>query len=307
MPTLQQRLADSADPRTRRQAMTALTEFLRDDLDDLAMKKLWRSIFFAMWLADLPKVHDELARAVAKTVHKFETPDAVQRWTRCFTSTLASEWARLDKYRLDKYYLLARHFVREALQWCLAKNWSPESCDAFAAAIQDGWFASPKCPDGPRLHYGDVLLDALVEAEAPSDVAHRFCRPLLNALVHGSTSVATRVLDRLAEPLADVEAMRPLACLVQADVHGAAAAEATPSARRPWLYAAVKLLSKATGVVDAPPVVASATPAAGDAAPTVPGKRAGGRESLKKKARKAALRKRRYDGFQEKKWHPRNT
>ena len=140
-----------------------------------------------------------------------------------------------------------------------------------------------------------------------SAAAHRFCRPLLNALVRGSTSVATRVLDRLAEPLADVEAMRPLACLVQADIHGAAAAAATPSARRPRLYAAVKLLSKATGVVDAPPVVASATSANGDAAPAVPGKRPKVRENLKKKARKAALRKRRYDGFQKKKWHPRNT
>ena len=138
MPTLQQRLADSADPRTRRQAMQALTDFLRDDLDDLAMKKLWRSIFFAMWLADLPKVHDELARSVAKTVHRFGEDDAVRRWTLCFCSTLAAEWARLDKYRLDKYYLLARHFVRESLAWCRAKDWAPASVDAFAAAIDAG-------------------------------------------------------------------------------------------------------------------------------------------------------------------------
>mgnify|MGYP003730541173 CR=1 FL=1 len=129
MPTLQQRLADSADPRTRRQAMQALSEFLRDDLDDLAMKKLWRSIFFAMWLADLPKVHDELARSVAKTVHRFGEDDAVRRWTLCFCATLAAEWARLDKYRLDKYYLLARHFVRESLAWCRAKDCAPASVD----------------------------------------------------------------------------------------------------------------------------------------------------------------------------------
>ena len=41
-----------------------------------------------------------------------------------------------------------------------------------------------------------------------------------------------RDLVEPAAPLADVEAMRPLARLVQADVHGAAAAEATPSSRR---------------------------------------------------------------------------
>ena len=298
MPTLQQRLADSADPRTRRQAMQALTEFLRDDLDDLAMKKLWRSIFFAMWLADLPKVHDELARSVAKTVHRFGEDDAVRRWTLCFCSTLAAEWARLDKYRLDKYYLLARHFVRESLAWCRAKDWAPASVDAFASAIDAGWFAAPKCPDGPRLHYGDVLLEALVEFEVPPSAAHRFCRPLLNALVHGSAPVATRVLDRLAAPLADVEAMRPLARLVQADVHGAAAAEATPSSRRAALYAAVKTLAAATGDRSAPVVAPAAPPAQPK---KKPGKR---RELLKKKARKAALRKKRYAGYQKKKWHP---
>ena len=124
------------------------------------MKKLWRSIFFAMWLADLPKVHDELARSVAKTVHRFGENDAVRRWTLCFCATLAAEWARLDKYRLDKYYLLARHFVRESLAWCAKKDWAPASVDAFASAIDAGWFAAPKCPDGPRLHYGDVLLEA---------------------------------------------------------------------------------------------------------------------------------------------------
>ena len=100
-----------------------------------------------------------------------------------------------------------------------------------------------------------MLLEALVEFEVPPSAAHRFCRPLLNALVNGSAPVATRVLDRLAAPLADVEAMRPLARLVQADVHGAAAAEATPSSRRAALYAAVKTLSAATGDRSAPVAV----------------------------------------------------
>ena len=47
MPTLQQRMVDSTEPATRKKAMNALSDFLRDDLEDLAMRKLWRSIFFA--------------------------------------------------------------------------------------------------------------------------------------------------------------------------------------------------------------------------------------------------------------------
>ena len=73
---------------------------------------------------------------------------------------------------------MARHYVRESLAWCRAKDWAPASVDAFAAAIDAGWFAAPKCPDGPRLHYGDVLLEALVEFAVPPSAAHRFGRPL---------------------------------------------------------------------------------------------------------------------------------
>ena len=81
----------------------------------------------------------------------------------------------------------------------------------------------------------------------------------------------------------------------------AAATEATPSSRRAALYAAVKTLSAATGDRSAP-VVAPAPATAPAAAPKKkPGKR---RELLKKKARKAALRKKRYAGYQKKKWHP---
>ena len=115
MPTLQQRLADSSDARVRKEAMRALAEFLRDDLDELAMKKLWRSIFFAMWLADMAPVQDELARRVAKTLHRFSTACAAKRWLAIFADTLAKEWPRLDKYRLDKYYSLARSFRRAGI------------------------------------------------------------------------------------------------------------------------------------------------------------------------------------------------
>ena len=169
MPTLQQRLADSADRGRVRQAMQALTEFLRDDLDDLAMKKLWRSIFSPCgWptcrrsTADWPSVLSRRpSTASGRTMQYDGGRSAFVRRSR------PSGRASTSTASTSTTPFLARHFVRESLAWCRAKDWAPASVDAFAAAIDAGWFAAPKCPDGPRLHYGDVLLEALVEFEVP--------------------------------------------------------------------------------------------------------------------------------------------
>ena len=49
MPTLLQQMVDSQDGDVRAKAVESLRQFLRDDMDDLAYKKLWRGILSAYW------------------------------------------------------------------------------------------------------------------------------------------------------------------------------------------------------------------------------------------------------------------
>jgi ribosomal RNA-processing protein 1 len=82
-------------------------------MDELELRKLWRGLFFCMWLADKAPVQAELAGKVAELVHCFNTPQGVRSWLLICGRTMRGEWGRLDKYRVDKYYVLIRSVVRE--------------------------------------------------------------------------------------------------------------------------------------------------------------------------------------------------
>ncbi|KAH8069989.1 hypothetical protein JL721_5532 [Aureococcus anophagefferens] len=285
MPTLQQRMVDSTEPATRKKAMNALSDFLRDDLEDLAMRKLWRSIFFAMWLADMAPVQTELAVNVGKTIHRFRDVAAARRWLAAFCGTVRGEWDRLDKYRVDKYYMLIRHA---------------------------GFLAEPRYPAGIKLHYADVVLDELFEASAPLAAAEAFLAPCLAGLRSTDEPLVLRVLDRVcgnaAGRCADDDGAKPVARAVQAAVYGIAQDEATPQRHRSKLYAAVKALAAATGERVAPSKKRAADPDAEEddeeeddeeEASAAPAKAKPSAKQLKLKARKRLKQKAAF--FQKKK------
>ncbi|KAH8047112.1 hypothetical protein JL722_13269 [Aureococcus anophagefferens] len=290
MPTLQQRMVDSTEPATRKKAMNALSDFLRDDLEDLAMRKLWRSIFFAMWLADMAPVQTELAMNVGKTIHRFRDVAAARRWLAAFCGTVRGEWDRLDKYRVDKYYMLIRHVLRQGL------------APASRAAV----------PAGIKLHYADVVLDELFEASAPLAAAEAFLAPCLAGLRSTDEPLVLRVLDRVcvnaAGRCADDDGAKPVARAVQAAVYGIAQDEATPQRHRSKLYAAVKALAAATGERVAPSKKRAADPDAEEddeeeddeeEASAAPAKAKPSAKQLKLKARKRLKQKAAF--FQKKK------
>ncbi|KAH8086252.1 hypothetical protein JL720_7457 [Aureococcus anophagefferens] len=209
MPTLQQRMVDSTEPATRKKAMNALSDFLRDDLEDLAMRKLWRSIFFAMWLADMAPVQTELAVNVGKTIHRFRDVAA-----------------------------------RAGLAFCAKRGWAGDAVAAVEGALDAGFLAEPRYPAGIKLHYADVVLDELCEASAPLAAAEAFLAPCLAGLRSTDEPLVLRVLDRVCDNAAgrcaDDDGAKPVARAVQAAVYGIAQDEATPQRHRSKLYAAVK-------------------------------------------------------------------
>lgn len=267
MPTLQQRMVDSTDPKIRRTAMKSLVSFLRDDLEDLAMKKLWRCVFFAMWLADMAPVQNELARSAGRTLRAFTTEDAAARWLSAFCGTVVGEWGRLDKYRVDKYYVLVRWALREALAWCAAKDWGDDAVDALAAAFGEGFLGEgPAFPAGVKLHYADIIVEELVNARAPAGAREAFLLPALALLGGTDAPLVERALERVCEPLAkncdaedddeddrgekekdDVATAKAAAGFAMDIIYGLAASGDRPGRHRDALYAAAKTLAGACG------------------------------------------------------------
>lgn len=109
------------DNKKRRSAVKGLNAWLKirseqspnGVMDELEMRKLWRGLFFCMWLADKTPVQNELACNIAELVHCFETTNGVRNWLLVCGKTMRGEWGRLDKYRIDKFYTLLRHIIHE--------------------------------------------------------------------------------------------------------------------------------------------------------------------------------------------------
>ncbi|CAB3995151.1 ribosomal RNA processing 1 homolog A-like isoform X1, partial [Paramuricea clavata] len=82
---------------TRRSVSSGLTES--------DMLKLWKGLFYCMWMSDKPKVQEELAETIAQLLHSFQITAAAVDYLDGFYKTICREWHGIDRLRLDKFYL----------------------------------------------------------------------------------------------------------------------------------------------------------------------------------------------------------
>lgn len=98
--------------------------------------RLWKGLYYSMWLADKTPVQLDLAERLATMMHAFRGDLGVD-FQRAFWRTIVREWHTLDHHRLDKYYALIRRYVREGLVYCANREWSEKSLADFAAIFAE--------------------------------------------------------------------------------------------------------------------------------------------------------------------------
>ena len=69
--------------------------------------RLWKGLFYCMWMSDKPLVQEELAESLSKIVHCFSSIDTALLYTKCTFKSLAAEWFGIDRYRLDKFEMVS--------------------------------------------------------------------------------------------------------------------------------------------------------------------------------------------------------
>ena len=136
------------------------------DFDDLEMMRLWKSLYFCLWLADKQDVQLELANNLAKLLHSCKSEEQLYQFTSCFYRTIMREWGKLDYYRVNKFYSLIRVFLRETFAFLQKNKWDSEltmiSLSILTAEVLE------KKPNGPRLHVADIYLDELKKVTGSS-------------------------------------------------------------------------------------------------------------------------------------------
>ncbi|KAL2133125.1 hypothetical protein VTI74DRAFT_2857 [Chaetomium olivicolor] len=232
----------SSDRKIRTAALSSLHTFLSArqvsaSLSPLDVLKLWKGLFYALWMCDRAVPQQNLCNELADLVYVLPR-EAVAPWLRGFWATMAREWTGIDVLRMDKFLLLVRRVVGAGFKWMRKgggekkgkkaaglSGWDASKVDDVVGLLgewpflleeearienigeEKGGQIQQKIPAGLRLHVLDIWVDEAEKAgllEEDDKEAREILERIsdqIDALEEATTSPAVRA--RSKESLAD--------------------------------------------------------------------------------------------------------
>ncbi|KAF8113420.1 hypothetical protein N665_0050s0070 [Sinapis alba] len=116
------------------------------------MKKLWQGIFYCMWHADKSLYQSELIDRLSAALNSLPLPLSLHYFT-VFLFTMRREWSRIDRLRLDKFYLLIRRFLRGLFALMDGNSWDLDLTRRLMGVLFDGTFLAGDKFQGNGVNY----------------------------------------------------------------------------------------------------------------------------------------------------------
>lgn len=181
------------DKSLRDQTLQSLNKYAAalQRIDDAEMLKLWKGLYYCMWLSDKQEIQFELATALANLIDKFRNQTVVFQYIRLFFRTILREWFSLDQYRVNKFYTLIRLFLNRSLNLAFKAKWSADVTNEILSILKQEVFA--KTPNGIRFHIADIFVHELWSVTDGSITVKNFMtliQPFIEVLVtNGNDSI----------------------------------------------------------------------------------------------------------------------
>jgi hypothetical protein len=121
--------------------------------------KLWRALFYCMWMSDKTLVQQDLALRMALMLRRLPAP-AQPPFASAFFATMRREWLGLDRYRVDKFLSLIRRVVFELFFVCWGTA-GREGAATRAALLGALTLTVCEPPLGVQLHVCRVFVEEL--------------------------------------------------------------------------------------------------------------------------------------------------
>ncbi|RHY60986.1 hypothetical protein DYB34_012909 [Aphanomyces astaci] len=209
------------DKHVRDKAVKSLTQYLvkKKEWSDLDLDKIWKALFYCMWMSDKPKIQNELAENLSQLMHAFPDSSLKMRFLHSFFKTIHREWHGIDGLRLDKFYSLIRKILFQSFQVTnssITKMLLPV-CLTTSQFLQSEWDQAQvfsthvsseilsKLPNGLRLHLCDVYVQELfksIGATVPSENLVMLLEPFFTLISTETDRIVTkRVNDMVFQVL----------------------------------------------------------------------------------------------------------
>ncbi|KAI0380607.1 hypothetical protein F5Y04DRAFT_95325 [Hypomontagnella monticulosa] len=217
----------SSDRKIRTSALDTLRTFLTAPttvrkLTDLDHLKLWKGLFYSVWMCDRPIPQQNLCAELASLLSILPAPSddecaVVIPFLRAFWATLSREWTSIDVLRMEKFLLLVRRVFGASLAW-VGEGRKGKNGNKWAGARADGMLKLlekwplektgdlSKVSVGLRLHVLDIWVDEVEKLDllAESDQDSRVFLDRLRQVVEiQSKSACQPVRVRAKESLLD--------------------------------------------------------------------------------------------------------
>jgi ribosomal RNA-processing protein 1 len=195
------------DRKIRTSALASLQSFLRTrkppsaQLTDLDARKLWKGLYYALWMCDRPIPQQNLCAELAELLFALHTSAAIP-WLRGFWATMAAQWTDIDVLRMEKFLLLVRRVFAASLRWAKDMRWEDQAVAEMVSLFGEWPFDLEdvrRVPVGLRLHALDIWVDELEKAgylaEDAEEQAKNFVqkiRELVEPLIRDSPTKTVR-------------------------------------------------------------------------------------------------------------------
>lgn len=170
---------------------------------DEDLLKLWKGLFYCMWMCDKPLNQEELAREISSLIHCFCSTQLSFLFIDTFFQTISREWNGLDKFRLEKFLMFVRQMLRESFSLVCKLSWKLKQVKKLRIVLEKTVLNATceKIPLGLKLHVADIYLQELArvaDGQLPSRKTMWFLRPYCNLLATASNSILLKaVSDRV--------------------------------------------------------------------------------------------------------------
>jgi ribosomal RNA-processing protein 1 len=190
----------ATDKTVRDKALKILEKRLarKQKLSELDLLKVWKALFYCLYMTDKPIVQHELAQRMAKMQHRlFE--DNGFLFMKAFWTTVCREWSGIDRYRRDKFYTLVRYFLREEFEFLKKREWKSEALKIHAEIMINGPLSpSPYLAKGLLYHIAAIYWQELNKVQSdwllvlPVESSVILWEPFLNFLAHSPERIAIK-------------------------------------------------------------------------------------------------------------------
>uniref|UniRef100_A0A1L8DFP8 Putative nucleolar protein n=1 Tax=Nyssomyia neivai TaxID=330878 RepID=A0A1L8DFP8_9DIPT len=125
--------------------------------------RLWKGLYYAMWMSDKPLVQEQLAEDLGALLHCFPTPEISLQFYAVFLESINREWFGIDQWRIDKFMMLVRRVTRQGLVVLRDNEWNLELVKLFRNAFKKHIFGQSHVSVGLAMHFLDIYIEEVAK------------------------------------------------------------------------------------------------------------------------------------------------